>query len=182
MRDALGPDAARVRLVAGDAADPAWCRSVRQQLEADGRRLDLLVLSACPPPAKVPLVEGSVEVAATYLTRALDLVRTPLTVLAEPVARAAGRVVAISSRWATAPEPGWFPYVAAKAATEGLLRAAAAEYPDAGWAVIRPGRLRTAFNATPMATEGVERVEPVAARLVGRLAEPLTPGVLHVLD
>lgn len=70
----------------------------------------------------------------------------------------------------------------AKAAVEGLLRAAAAEYPEARWAVIRPSRLRTAFNATPMAAGIGEPVEPVAAALVDRLAGRLPAGVLHVLD
>ncbi|MGF7234057.1 MAG: SDR family NAD(P)-dependent oxidoreductase [Frankia sp.] len=182
MRAALGDDAGRVHLVAGDAADPAWCRRVRDRILSERGGLDVLILNACPPPTKVPLADGSDGIAAAYIGTALGLVQTPLTVFAEPVARAGGSVVGVSTRWVAEPEAGWFPYVAAKTAAEGLVRAAAAEHRQARWAVLRPGRLRTAFNATPMTAEIGEPVEPAAAAVVAHLTRPRAAGTFHVID
>lgn len=181
MRDALGDDAGRVHLMPGDAADPAWCRRMRDQIVAERGGIDVLVLNACPPPMKVPLTDGSDEVAASYIRAALGLVQTPLTVFAEPVARGGGSIVGISSRWVAEPEAGWFPYVTAKTATEGLVRAAAAEHRQGRWAVLRPTRLRTAFNATPMTADVGEPVEPVAAALIAHLSRPGEAGRFHIV-
>lgn len=177
----LGRDGNLVHPVAGDAADPQWCTEITDRITAAGRQVDYLVLNACPVPSKVALAPGSTPRAVEFVSRALALVHAPLAACAADLARAGGSVLTISTAWVTEPERGWSSYVVAKKAVEGLITAAAAEYPGIRWMLARPDRLRTAFNATPMAAGLGAPVEPVAAELVQALGTGQEAGTVRVI-
>ncbi|MCF6522336.1 SDR family NAD(P)-dependent oxidoreductase, partial [Streptomyces sp. JJ36] len=180
---ALGEDAAsRIHPLRGDAADAEWCAAAVDRIHAESGRLDLLVLNACPAPTRMPLAPDASARAADHLARAVALAREPLAACAARVAADGGRVLAVSSAWAADPQPGWSAYVTAKSAVEGLVRAAAAEFPEASWTLARPPRLRTAMTATPLSTGPTAPVEPVAAALARAAAEPAAPGRTEVLE
>ncbi|QIS14031.1 SDR family NAD(P)-dependent oxidoreductase [Nocardia arthritidis] len=178
---ALGPDGELVHPISGDAADPRWCAAAVDQINAGGRTLDHLVLNACPVPSKMALAPGSTHRTVEFVSRALALVHAPLAACAADITRSGGSVLTISTAWVTEPKRGWSGYVVAKKAVEGLITAAAEEYPGIRWLLARPDRLRTAFNATPMAAGLGAPVEPVAAALVAALGTGQQAGTIRVV-
>ncbi|MER5213936.1 SDR family NAD(P)-dependent oxidoreductase [Streptomyces sp. NPDC002838] len=182
MAARIGAAGSRIHPMPGDAADPEWVAGALERIRDERGGLDVLVLNACPTPAELPLEPATSGRAADHVTRALALTREPLAGLAAEVAGRGGRVAAVSSAWTAEPQPGWTAYVTAKFAVEGLLRAAAVEYPDASWLIARPPRLRTAMTATPLGGDRGAAVEPVAAAFVRALSVPADPGRVDVLS
>jgi NAD(P)-dependent dehydrogenase (short-subunit alcohol dehydrogenase family) len=92
---------------------------------------------------------------------------------------AQGRVLLISSIFVEEPPKNWPHYVALKAASEGLLRTAAAAHPKVTFCIARPGKLRTDMSNTPLGW--FEAEEPVAAahQILRQVASTVTPGEVH---
>ncbi len=147
--DRLGREHERVRLVAGDAADPALARRAAEEAEA-----------------RAPLV-GWVNDAAVFrdagLTSAtagevLDLITANVALAVTGCHTAvnhflshdrAGAIVNVSSHQAQRPVRGALPYATAKAAVEGLTRAVAVDH--------GPHGIRT--NAVALGSVTTERYE-----------------------
>ncbi|MFF0579297.1 MaoC/PaaZ C-terminal domain-containing protein [Streptosporangium saharense] len=153
----------------GDAATGDWSR---RAAEAARGSLDLLVCCAAPPIRPLRLDPAGLGRVQDFVTGAFALVSTPMAGLLGAVDRARGRCLVVSSSAVTAPPVDWPHYVAAKYAVEGLVHWAAAWHPDTEFFVTRPGMLLTEQMNTPGARERAAAVEPVAATLVRRLADP----------
>jgi len=104
---------------------------------------------------------------------------------------AGGAIVNVSSHQALCPVPGCLPYATAKAATEGLTRALAAEYGPYGVRVnaVALGSIHTERFAALLGSagpEGAERIETEMRRLypLGRVghAEEVAAVVAHLLS
>jgi NAD(P)-dependent dehydrogenase (short-subunit alcohol dehydrogenase family) len=153
----------------GDATETCWSERVAA---TTGVALDLLVCSAAPPirPLRLePAVLGRVQ---DFVAGAFAAVSVPLAGLLPAVDQARGRCLVVSSSAVTAPPADWPHYVAAKYAVEGLTHWAATQHPDIEFFVTRPGMLLTEQMNTPSGRDRAVAVEPVAARLVRRLADP----------
>ncbi|WP_405602993.1 ACP S-malonyltransferase [Streptomyces sp. NBC_01410] len=181
LRTGLGDAADRLRLLPGDAADNAWCQAARSQIVAEQGRLDILILSACPPVNVVPLDASGDERAAAYLAQSVALVRTPLAAMIQEVSDRGGWSVVISSTEVSRPSMGWSHYVTAKHAVEGLVQAAAREYPDGRFLIVRPPRLETSLTS-PGVGHAARRTEPVAVAVVNRILDGVEPGVPGLLE
>ncbi|MFD9206926.1 ACP S-malonyltransferase [Streptomyces sioyaensis] len=168
LRAGLGAGAQRLLLLPGDAADTEWCQAARSRILAEQGRLDILVLSACPPVNVVPLDSSGDERAAAYLAQSMALVRTPLAAMAQEISARGGWSVVISSPEVSRPSLGWSHYATAKHAVEGFVQAAAREYPDGHFLIVRPPRLDTSLT-NPGVGRAARRTEPVAVAVVNRI-------------
>ncbi|MEV8129124.1 SDR family NAD(P)-dependent oxidoreductase [Streptomyces sp. NPDC085944] len=182
LRTGLGDAASRLHLLQGDWADPQWCAAARERILGEQGRLDLLVLSACPPVNALGLDAASTDRAAAYVADSLALTQGPLARFAEDVAHARGWVLAVSSQWVTEPPAGRSHYVTAKLAVEGLMRGAAVEYPAARFLVARPPRLATSLSGGIVGQSAGAPVEPVAAALIRRVLDEAEPGRVHLME
>ncbi|MFJ8148773.1 SDR family NAD(P)-dependent oxidoreductase [Streptomyces sp. NPDC096048] len=183
VRQGLGEAADRLRLVQGDWSDPRWCAEARERILSEQGRLDILVLSACPPVTALGLDTAAADRVDAYVMASLALVRGPLSCFAEDLTGTGGCVLAVSSHWVTEPPAGRAHYVAAKCAVEGLMRGAAVEYPSVRFLVARPPRLATSLSGGIVGQDAGAPVEPVAAALVRRVVDRTTqPGRAHILD
>lgn len=183
VRQGLGAAADRLHLVQGDWSDPRWCAEARERLLREQGRLDVLVLTACPPVTALGLDPAAADRVDAYVLDSLALVRGPLSCLAEDLSGTGGRVLALSSQWVTEPPAGRAHYVAAKSAVEGLVRGAAVEYPSVRFLLARPPRLATSLSGGIAGQDAGAPVEPVAAALVRRIGDPdLAPGRAHIVD
>ncbi|WP_070197005.1 SDR family NAD(P)-dependent oxidoreductase [Streptomyces oceani] len=182
VRSGLGEASGRLRLLQGDWSDPAWCAEARERVIDEQGRLDVLLLSACPPVNTLGLDAAAGERADAYVADSLALTRGPLSAFARDVADNHGWVLALSSQWVIEPPAGRSHYVTAKYAVEGLLHGAAVEYPTARFLIVRPPRLATSLSGGIAGQRGGTPVEPVAAAVVGRVLEEAEPGRAHLLD
>ncbi|MFJ2239303.1 SDR family NAD(P)-dependent oxidoreductase [Streptomyces sp. NPDC087859] len=182
VRSGLADHADRVRLLPGDASDPAWAEAARDRILGAHERLDVLILNAFPPVTALALEPETDERAAGYLRDALQLARVPLAALLPALAESAGHLVAVSTAWVDSPPPGWSHYVTAKLALEGLVRAAAADHPELACTVLRPGRMPTAFSDSVLDSEPALATETVAATVVARLGTASERGQVAVVD
>jgi NAD(P)-dependent dehydrogenase (short-subunit alcohol dehydrogenase family) len=147
--DRLRARGARITAIAGDVADPAHRARLREAVGARGR-LDVLVNNASElgPSPLPPLV----ELPLPALGRVLEVnVVAPLALvqaLVEPLSRARGLVVNITSDAAVGGYPGWGGYGASKAALDLVSRTLANELESRAVAVVAvdPGDLRTAMH------------------------------------
>ncbi|MFD9737609.1 SDR family NAD(P)-dependent oxidoreductase, partial [Umezawaea sp. NPDC059074] len=164
----------------GDAGDPEWGRGMARRT---GRRVDLLVCSAAPPIRPLDVAAEHLDRFDSFVGASTRLVTAPLAALLDPLDRAGGRCLVVSSSALGDPPRDWPHYVTAKAAIEGLVSWAARHHPDVGFVVARPGMLRTEQTNTPGAREGAAPVEPVAAALVRLLLDaPIRRGSALVVD
>lgn len=168
---ALQAAGAEVHLLQGDAADPAWNERVRDTIEADHGRLDMLVLSACAPPAAMPLDAAHREAFADYVAGNLALAQVPTTAFLPLLRQAGGTIVALSSSFVTERPQGFAHYVALKQAVEGTVMSAAGEAPGVRTLIARPPRLLTTWNDTPAGVLGAIPPGTAASHIVTRLAD-----------
>jgi NAD(P)-dependent dehydrogenase (short-subunit alcohol dehydrogenase family) len=182
VRDLLASNPGRVTLVTGDAGDPNWCESLRNELNERHQALDFLLLNASPPIRPLGLSEQSIARISSFLDQSLRLVIAPLTALLAGLGERRGSVVVISSEYART-APADFPhYVAAKRAAEGFAVAACGQFPGARLLIVRPPRLVTDQTNTPSAREGALPAEAAAARVVERLRDPSTAESSEILE
>jgi NAD(P)-dependent dehydrogenase (short-subunit alcohol dehydrogenase family)/acyl dehydratase len=170
-------DPGRITLLHADAEDAAtFTRAARSFAEARGG-LDILVCNACPPLSGLSLDAASLSRITEYVARSLAMVAVPLAATLDLLAARAGALVVISSSAVEDPPRSWPHYVTAKAAIEGLARAALAEAPALRGVIVRPPRLRTDLVSTPGSVDRAIAPEIVAARLAGLLARGGEPGL-----
>ncbi|MEU0742879.1 SDR family NAD(P)-dependent oxidoreductase [Streptomyces sp. NPDC006134] len=172
----------RLISVPGDAADPRWSDALRSRVEREHGRLGFLVCSAAPPLRTLGLAAPDLERMDAFLTGSLRLVSAPMAGLLPLLEPGRGRCLVISSAALREPPRDWPHYVAAKSAVEGLVHWAARHRPGVAFLLARPGMLWTEQTNSPGARETAGPVEPVAARLVRRLLEPVPAGgVPHLI-
>ncbi|MGH9689160.1 MAG: SDR family NAD(P)-dependent oxidoreductase [Candidatus Acidiferrales bacterium] len=163
----------RVILARGDASELAWCDRLRAQVLADFGRLDFLVCNACPPLLPLRLEGSTVTRINSYFGEALALVSTPMAVFSPALAESSGWAVLISSVFVETTPQEWPHYVAVKCAAEGLMRVAAAQYPNISVLLVRPSRLQTDLTNGPskvaFGREAAMPPEVAAATIVRRL-------------
>ncbi|WP_437650992.1 SDR family NAD(P)-dependent oxidoreductase [Sorangium sp. So ce362] len=178
----LGGESAGVRPIQGDGGDPAWCHRTRAEILERHGRLDFLICSACLPIQPLWLEPGPGARVAGYVEQSLALVEAPLSCFLALVGRHGGWAVVLSSAAVRSPLAEWPHYVSAKCAVEGLTRTAALQYPDVGFLVARPPRLRTDLTQTTLAREEPLEPEVVAASIVRRLFGERPRGEMVVLE
>ncbi len=166
--------------VHGDAADLAACDAVRSEMAGQGP-IDILVCNACPAPQPLWVEPSAVPRLSAYLASAFALVAAPLSTFAPDLVRAQGWHVLISSAYAASAPADLPHYAAAKAAVEGLARAAAAGNPTLRTLIVRPGKLLTEMNNTPLGRHGAVSPATVARHIVYTLAEGAAPGTVRTI-
>lgn len=145
-----------VRMVCGDAGDPAWCARMAADLDRSHGAVEVLACVAAPPLHPLRLSGDSLARVTDYVSRSLCLVAAPLTAFLPLLARARGKVLAVSSESLTDPRADWPHYTAAKSAIEGLIAATVPAYPAVTFHVVRLPRI---------ATEYVESLNPAIAAI-----------------
>lgn len=171
----LAGESGKVVLFQGNASDPEWCRT----LHAEYGSLDFLILNACPTVRPMRFESATLGRIHSFLEQAFALVSTPLAVFAGSVE---AWTILISSIYVETLPKELSHYVAAKAASEGLLRSAARQYGKPGYLIVRPPKLLTDMTNTPYGTSDAIAPEKIAAALVGRLlAAPPQPGTVEIL-
>jgi NAD(P)-dependent dehydrogenase (short-subunit alcohol dehydrogenase family) len=166
----------RILPVQGDAADPATCRQIRQRvLEAHGR-LDWLVASAAPPLQPLRIEAAAFDRIGAFVRDGFALALAPLAAFLEPLSESGGAVLVVSASAVENPPAIWPHFVALKAAVEGLVRVAAAEYPKVSFCIARPAKLRTDLVNTPMGRVNAEDPSVAALRILSEAAAAARPG------
>lgn len=167
-------DLSRITVLAGDIADPAHRRDLKDAVAAAGR-LDLLINNAShlgpspqPPLSAYPLSElERVYQVGVFAPLAL------IQLLLDPLTAAGGTVINISSDAAVEPYPGWGGYGSAKAALDQLTAVLAAEQPALAVYSLDPGDMRTEMHQQAFPGEDIsDRPEPAT----------VVPALLRLLD
>ena len=171
----------KVVLAQGDATDPRWARDASRKIDATGKGIDFLICNACPATIPMSIDLDSIERFNEYVSQSVSMVSTALAAFLDMLAGNSGLVVIISSSYVD-DVPLHLPhYVCAKNAIEGLAKAAAIEYPNVAFLIVRPPRLLTDLTNVPMGHADAIAPERVAADLVRRLAERPPAGDVHYL-
>ena len=164
----------------GDASDPAWCAALRDRIEAEFGRLDLLICNAAPAIQPLRVEEACYDRIQAYVQKGFALVGVPLSSFMGLVSASQGGVLLISSSAVERPPGNWPHYVALKGAVEGLLCAVAADHPKVRFWISRPNKIDTDLINTPMGRLDAERPESVAQRIVAYAAGNTEPGTPHL--
>ncbi|SEK22858.1 SDR family NAD(P)-dependent oxidoreductase [Rhodococcus maanshanensis] len=158
----------------GDVTDAAHREQLHTEIATRGR-LDLLLnnastLGPSPMPALARYPEAELtNVFATNVIAPLALI----SALLEPVSRAAGAIVNVSSDAAVEAYEGWGGYGAAKAALDHATAVLAVEQPQLSVYAFDPGDMRTAMHQAAFPGEDIsDRPEP----------ETVVPALLRLLD
>jgi NAD(P)-dependent dehydrogenase (short-subunit alcohol dehydrogenase family) len=174
--DLLADAPGKVALAKGDASNVAWCEELRTSLSEEFGHLDFLICSACPPLLPLSLEPEMAPWINSYVADALALTTVPLSVFSSLLAEKSGWCGVISSLAVETTPKEWPHYVAAKCATEGLVRVAALQYPHVNFLLIRPPRMRTDLTNGPSNVpfgKGTDMMpEDAAAAIVQRLCSP----------
>jgi NAD(P)-dependent dehydrogenase (short-subunit alcohol dehydrogenase family)/acyl dehydratase len=170
-----------VELLQADAGDATEFELATRDFRARNRGLDFLVCSACPPLSAMSLDLASLSRFADYVSQSLALAAVPLATTLETLEATRGTVVLISSMAIVTPTREWPHYTTAKAALEGLLRAALTTVRNVRTVVVRPPRLATDLVNTPGSSQESLAPEIVAARIVSHLTNP-SAEALSILD
>jgi NAD(P)-dependent dehydrogenase (short-subunit alcohol dehydrogenase family)/acyl dehydratase len=180
----LPSGAGRILPFEGDAADPAFCASLRARvLELGGTAgLEILILNACPPLLPLWIEPGSLSRLQDHVNESLALCAAPMSALLDLCAARAGCCVVVSSSAVRAPLPEWPHYLAAKGALEALTGVAALEYPAASFVVLRPPRLLTDLTNTPLGRQSAIPPARVAAAVVRQILARPTAGAVSLLE
>ena len=194
LQQQLRASSGQITMVQGDASNAAWCRQLRREMTERGETLDILVCNASPAIRELGFALESVDRLRAFVDRSMALISIPIAGFRDWLEARGGKAVLISSAIA-APEAlddpaNWrrglaaeFPqYVAAKYATEGLLKALAAQITRTQFLIVRPPRLLTDQTNTVTGRQGAIGVEGVAAKIVKRLCEPDSAGILDFTD
>jgi NAD(P)-dependent dehydrogenase (short-subunit alcohol dehydrogenase family)/acyl dehydratase len=179
-RSANGDDPSRTE--AGDAADAAALRRLRERVSSEHSRLDFLICNACPPPQPLLLEPNAAGRIGEYINLAVSLTLAPLSEFLEVLNRSDGCVVIVSSAFAEHPVKEWPQYVAAKRAVEALGCVASLQYPRVRTLIVRPPKLVTAMTNTPAGRLGAVLPGLIAERIAARLENPPEPGKTEILD
>ena len=163
----------------GDASSLEWCVGLKGRILERFGGLDMLICNAAPAVRPLRIEEATHDRMQAFLQRGFALVSAPLSSFLPLLSVAQGRVLLISSIFVEEPPKNWPHYVALKAASEGLLRTAAAAHPKVTFCIARPGKLRTDMSNTPLGW--FEAEEPVAAahQILRQVASTVTPGEVH---
>lgn len=167
--------------VPGDVTDPAHRAELAAAVAVRGGRLDLVVhnagaLGPTPTPPLVDVTPGQ------FLTLFDVNVVAPVRLtgaLLEPLERAAGTVVVVTSDAATSAWEGWGAYGATKAALEHVVRTMAVEHPSLRCHALDPGDVRTDMHQAAFPGEDIsDRADPadVARALPALLRSDLPSG------
>lgn len=162
----------RLVMERGDASDPNWCAALKGRVRSEFARLDFLVCNAAPAIPSLRVEEAYFDRIQAYLAKGFALVAAPLTSFLELISDSGGQVLLISSSALQDPPAVWPHYVALKSAVEGLVRTAAAGYPELTFWITRPGRMLTDLSDSPLGRLDAEAPEVVAQRLLDQMHEP----------
>lgn len=163
-----------VRMVRGDASDPAWCARLAADHDRGHGAVDVLACVAAPPLHPLRLSGDSLDRITDHVSRSLRLVAAPLTAFLPLLAGAGGTVLVVSSESLTDPRADWPHYTAAKSAIEGLIAATVPAYPAVTFHVVRLPRTATEYvESLNPAIAGISPVTAAADML--RLIHPETP-------
>ena len=157
-------------IVVGDAGDPQWCESTRDQIHQREGRLDLLILNACAPPVYNLLADADPVQSMSYVSANMGLAQTPLVFFLPLVSQAKGSIVGISSSFVDESPAGFADYLAVKKGMEGVLETAAREQEQVQFLVARPPKLRTSWNDTPTGAMGAIPASVAATQIVNAVA------------
>jgi NAD(P)-dependent dehydrogenase (short-subunit alcohol dehydrogenase family)/acyl dehydratase len=172
----------KAEAVVADLGSPQGSDAFGRELSRLGGEIDLLVANAFPFAEARSFQEQDPESFLSYVSGSLALTSRVLHA-SMPLLHSGATVVVISSAYASRPEPGFSHYVAAKCATEGLLRGLSLELPQHRFVIARPPRMLTdqtnlAFDRNPPAS-----ALDVAARLLRELQAPAgSADNLHEVD
>lgn len=158
-------------LARADAADMSSCIELKNRIEQEYGRLDILICSACPSLLALWVERQAVERIQQYVLASTGLVLTPMAAMLELLEKSQGTIVFISSVAVTKPVAEWPHYVAAKTALEGLTTVVAAEYPAVRCLIVRPPRIDTDLVDSTLGLKGVLSPVVVATAVTKSLLE-----------
>lgn len=155
--------------IRGDAAEPNWCTTIHSKILADHGRLDYLVLNACTPIEHTALTRNDAGAFNAYMQQNLPLVDVPLSCCAESLQQFQGQILYISSIAVEEAPTGFGAYVALKRAAESIVTTAVEENLGMQAVIVRPPKLLTSWNDSPVGVVGAIPPEWVAVHLVNSL-------------
>ena len=163
-----------VRMVRGDASDPAWCARMATDVERRHGAVEVLACVAAPPLHPLRLSGESLARVTDYVSRSLRLVAAPLIAFLPLLVRAGGKAIAVSTESLAEPRADWPHYTAAKSAVEGLIAATVPAYPAVTFHVARLPRTGTEYVES--LNPDIAAITPVvAAADLLRLIHPEPP-------
>lgn len=182
IRASLGDRSTRLELVQGNAADIAWCLSLRESILKRYGGLDLLVCNASPPIRPLAFEPEKLAQFQDFLTQSQGLVSAPMSAFLGMLADQRGWNIVLSSSFVSELPAGFAHYVTAKCALEGLVTWASAQYPTVRHRIVRPPKLLTDQTNTTLGRQGAMDVEQVAAAIVREVCQPHQSPALQIME
>ncbi|MCC6966016.1 MAG: SDR family NAD(P)-dependent oxidoreductase [Nitrospira sp.] len=182
IRASLGDRSTQLELVQGNAADVAWCLSLRDMILKRYGGLDLLVCNASPPIRPLAFEPDKLPQFQDFVARSLSLVSAPMSTFLGMLADQAGWNIVLSSSFVKELPAIFAHYVTAKCALEGLVNWAAAQYPTVRHRIVRPPKLLTDQTNTTMGRQGAIEVEQVAAAIVRQICQSHQSQALQIME
>lgn len=171
-----------ITLVQGDAGDIQWCKDVKKLILNEQGKLDYLFCNAATLPQLIRLSESAIPQIQSYIDKNLALTTVPLNIFIDTLSESRGTVIAISSIFIDDVPRDLPQYVSLKYALEGLIKSTARSYKKVSFLVVRPPRMLTDMNNTPLHFVETLAPEVVAADIVNHLTgASIEPG-FYVLD
>lgn len=176
LQDELKHHPGQMLLCQGDASSPDWCEKIKDSIEKDCGKLDILICNACPPLLPLWIEPKKITRVNQYVSQSLSLVSNPFAFFLGLLSESKGKVVVLSSAVLDNAVAEWPHYVAAKWAIEGLVESSALEYKPVSFLVVRPHRLLTELTNTPLGIQGALPTTDVASKIVKRMASSSLSG------
>lgn len=183
LKESLIGSRGTVILVPGDITDYDYCEEIMIRITEEYGKLDYLFLNATPPLLPLWLEPTAIQRIHEFILKSISMASIPMTTYLQLLAQSGGQQIFISTSAVQEATAEWPHYVAAKSAIEGMLRAAALEYPKVKFNITRFNRILTDLTNTPMGRKGAMSPEAAAYQLVSAIASPLNErGKVTILD
>lgn len=168
----------RISLIEGDIGSPEMCEKALAEIMETAGRLDYLFCNANLPATPLGFTGASFRRIQDYIEKNLALTSAPMLVFLEQLSAFQGTAVGISSVFVSDPPKNLPQYVGAKMAMEGFIMSAAKTHSDVRFCIVRPPRLKTDMNNTPLGLLGAIEPQQAAGEILERIsATERRPGV-----
>lgn len=168
LQKQLEEESCSVSLMYGDASSEEWCQKASKSILESYKKLDILICNASGPAYSPEFVFCPTKEEESAAARDLQLVSKPLQFFIEPLKHTEGIIIAVSS------------YIAGNHKDESLLKKAkmqrekftedfAANVKGVKFFIVRPPRMITDMNNTPIGLIGAESPAMVAASIINHL-------------
>nr|ABM63537.1 BryA [Candidatus Endobugula sertula] len=163
-------------LLEADISNNQQCQKVREIVLKKFQRLDILICNACEPPLSM---RG--HLSERYIEQNLELYKSPTKYFLDILNNHRGILIAISSIFIETKPKEFQHYIQLKRKVEKLIHISCEEFSNIAYSIVRPPKLLTDMNNTPMGAVDAIPPETIAIEVVNRIPR-LISGKIDILN